>query len=272
MKVSANLLFAIVLSSMAISVLAKNEKQTDRISAGPISAACQKRQTNSAADGSGFCYTWDGAKKPYGPHPFPCGCLDDDQAGTGFPGTGEKEKLNTEETNFIDYTIGKNRPDNYNSLSGFAFTDNTNEIFVVAKAGYIFHVDMNTEAITTFMDLSSQVHNVGDYGMLSIATHTDFKNNPYVYASYVNSSIMGDNSNFNTISFTRVLRIVSQNGKPVSSSYIIGRDIHDSNPLCSSSHAGGAIAMGADGSLFITLGEGSHFDTDVFDFGQTQER
>ena len=30
--------------------------------------------------------------------------------------------------------------------------------------------------------------------------------------------------------------------------------------------------MGHDGSLFITLGEGSHFDTDVMDFGQNQTR
>jgi len=249
---------------------ALHEKTTDKVAVEALSAACQKRQTNNEAGGQ--CTDWEFSPLNGPPAPFPCGCLDDDKAGGCFPGTGKKETANTEQTNFVDYTIGVNPPAGFDSVAGFAFTDNTREIFVVAKAGQIFHVDMNTEAITLFMDLTSQVHNVGDYGMLSVETHTDFANNPFVYASYVNSSLMGSNSNFNTISFVRVMRIKSVNGQPAESTYIIGRDYLDSNPLCSSSHAGGALAMGHDGSLFITLGEGSHFDTDVFDYGQTQKR
>jgi len=264
MKTAALLTLFIFAFAVAI-----NEPKTDNIAVEPLSGDCQARQSNNQAGGS--CIDWRGIAVN-GPSPYPCACLANDKKGGSFPGTGTTQKSNSNAEDFVDYTIGVNPPTSYNTLTGYAFTDNTNEIFVIAKAGIVFHVDVGSQAISTVYDFQDQVHNWGDYGGLSIETHTNFAQNPFVYVSYVNGSIYGPNTAVNTVSFVRVLRLVVNAGKMVSKSFIIGQTYLDSNVLCSSSHAGGAMAMGLDGSLFITLGEGSHFDTDVMDFGQPQQR
>jgi len=266
MNVQRRIFFLFAFFALAISV---NEPQTDNIAVEPLSQTCLARQTNKQAGQT--CRDWQGIPLG-GPSPFPCACLNNDKAGGAFPGTGKVEIANPIKEDFVDYTIGVNPPATYSSLTAFAFTDNTNEIYVLAKAGIVFRIDTNTEAITTLFDFRDQVHDVGDYGGLSIEVHTNFAQNPFVYVSYVNGSIYGPNTEVNTVSFVRVIRIVTSGGKFVSRSFILGQNYLDSNPLCSSSHAGGALAMGHDGSLFITLGEGSHFDTDIFDFGQYQAR
>jgi len=263
---NARTLFCLLLLAAVYSL---NEPQTDNIAVEPLSPACKQRQTNTAAGKT--CYDWEG-KVSAGPSPYPCPCLDDDVNGGCYPGTGKVEAPNNFADGFSDYTIGQNPPAGFTSLTGMAFTDNTREIYVVAKAGFLFRVDIPSETITQVYDFSSQVHDNGDYGSLSIETHTDFAKNPYVYVSYVNGSMIGDGTEFNTISFVRVMRITVSAGQMTDMKYIIGVDHLDSNVLCSSSHAGGALAMGHDGSLFITLGEGALFDTDVMDFGQTQAR
>ncbi|MGH1421062.1 MAG: PQQ-dependent sugar dehydrogenase [Hyphomonas sp.] len=76
---------------------------------------------------------------------------------------------------------GINRP------IAFEFMPNTSDLMIVAdKSGLITVSNIATGAeISTLIDLSPQVNNFADRGLLDIALHPDFENNPYLYAFYV---------------------------------------------------------------------------------------
>ncbi|MGE0055529.1 MAG: PQQ-dependent sugar dehydrogenase, partial [Hyphomicrobium sp.] len=58
--------------------------------------------------------------------------------------------------------------------------------FVAEKGGRIKVFNSDTGAfISTFIDISGQVNQAGDRGLLDIAVHPDFLQNPYIYAFYV---------------------------------------------------------------------------------------
>jgi glucose/arabinose dehydrogenase len=54
-------------------------------------------------------------------------------------------------------------------------------MFVAQKDGIVRVVDKGNLLATPFINISSQVNNVRDRGLLGIAVHPDFTNNPYVY-------------------------------------------------------------------------------------------
>ena len=58
--------------------------------------------------------------------------------------------------------------------------------YVAEKGGVIKTFDIATGAETaTFIDISDEVNEFNDRGLLDIALHPDFPNNPYIYAFYV---------------------------------------------------------------------------------------
>ena len=59
-------------------------------------------------------------------------------------------------------------------------------VYVATKAGQIYAYDFETGArLSTVLDISAKVNNDQDRGLLDIALHPDFENNPYIYAFYV---------------------------------------------------------------------------------------
>eukprot|EP01117_Protostelium_nocturnum_P005973 TRINITY_DN2147_c0_g1_i1.p1 TRINITY_DN2147_c0_g1~~TRINITY_DN2147_c0_g1_i1.p1 ORF type:complete len:935 (+),score=279.37 TRINITY_DN2147_c0_g1_i1:318-3122(+) len=243
-----------------------NEPTTDNIAIG-LTGKCLERQSTSP------CVNLAGQPLTNQPEGFPCPCITGDKSTSAFPGTGKVQDVSDPVGSFNDQILvsgsSKNVQDFY-SITGMAFTDNTQELFVVAKAGQVFRYDLVLGTLTTWLDISNDVHNAGDKGLLSIETHPDFANNPYVFLSYAVKAIAGPNNDMNAISYTKVIRVtdMSGNGDPSSIVLLLGQSKDDSNPLCGTSHMGGAMGFGHDGSLFVTLGEGSHFDTDIMDFGQ----
>jgi glucose/arabinose dehydrogenase len=58
--------------------------------------------------------------------------------------------------------------------------------YVAQKGGLIRVVNVKTgEDLGVFLDLTRQVNEAEDHGLIDIALHPDFSNNPYVYAFYV---------------------------------------------------------------------------------------
>ncbi|MBN4066225.1 PQQ-dependent sugar dehydrogenase, partial [Ahrensia sp. AH-315-G08] len=77
-----------------------------------------------------------------------------------------------------DVVGGLNQPLNIEWLPG-----SPNLAIVVEKGGILKILNTQTETVvSTLLDIRSEVNSTGDRGLMDIALHPDFENNPYLYA------------------------------------------------------------------------------------------
>lgn len=63
---------------------------------------------------------------------------------------------------------------------------NDTQIYIAEKGGVIRLFDIGSgQVVSNVLDISAQVNNVADRGLLDIALHPDLANNPYLYVFYV---------------------------------------------------------------------------------------
>ena len=114
-------------------------------------------------------------------------------------------------------------------------------LFVVEQGGRIRIVENDQLLGTPFLDISGIVSGQGEQGPLSMAFHPDYSSNGFFYVYY--SDLGGD---------ARVVRYSgSSNTADPNSGLTI---ITISQPF--SNHNGGQLAFGADGMLYVALGDG----------------
>ncbi|MCP9761718.1 PQQ-dependent sugar dehydrogenase [Lacihabitans soyangensis] len=118
-------------------------------------------------------------------------------------------------------------------------------LFVVEQAGIIKILNKNgTVNATPFLNISTQVRNSGEQGLLGLAFHPNYKQNGYFFVNYINQSQ-------NTV---------------VARYQISATDSSLANPLSEvvlftitqpfSNHNGGDLHFGPDGYLYISSGDG----------------
>ncbi|QDS96310.1 Soluble aldose sugar dehydrogenase YliI precursor [Roseimaritima multifibrata] len=180
--------------------------------------------------------------------------------------------------------------------------DGTN-MYISEKSGLI-KVSRNGELqATPFVDIRNQVNDTRDRGLLDIAVHPDFENNPYVYLLYTydppevydNSghSLAGPDKNGNRAG--RLIRVTADASTnyttAVAGSEVIllganstwdnfngfanstsdfneppagilpdGSNVQDFIASDSESHTVGSLAFGADGNLFVSIGDGASYN------------
>lgn len=165
--------------------------------------------------------------------------------------------------------------------TAFRFARN-GQVFVAEKSGRLVILDrLGDQSPTLFADLSREVYDIWDRGLLGLALDPAFPGRPYVYVAYsYNASIGG-----------RAPRWPSRDGRDmcpdppgilkngcVSSgrlSVLTARGDHMSGPervliedWCgqSNTHSVGGLAFGSDGALYMAGGDGAAY---VFtDYGQ----
>ncbi len=150
-----------------------------------------------------------------------------------------------------------------------AFGDAAN-MFVAEKGGRLWNVRNGVKRLTMVLDLSAEVLNNGDRGLLSVATDLEWNNNGWIYLLYIVDP-NGDNNEAEQESFGRLTRYTTykdQNGDlvadPASRLILIGPTWGEGIPSLHLSHSVGDLRFGVDGSLFISTGDGAHYDyTDV---------
>ena len=169
-------------------------------------------------------------------------------------------------------------PGDYNLLVGLTFApDGT--AFVARKTG-IVHVRSaaGQPQATPFIDLSAEINNDGDRGLLSLALHPGFVPDggptAWVYLAYLVSPVPPDDNGFNQndqYSFCRLTRYKATTGGSgivadlASRQILLGHQNPDGSvPDCIASlhdsHATGAMRFASDGSLLLSTGDGSHYD------------
>ncbi len=125
--------------------------------------------------------------------------------------------------------------------------DNSGRLFIVDKSGKIRIYDQNSNSLLSgnFLNISTQVSNSGERGLLGLAFHPDFATNGYFYVNYVHSS---DNN-------TRISRFTAS---PPSSNTVLASTELELMEVAQpySNHNGGDLAFGPDGYLYIGLGDG----------------
>ncbi|WBB77584.1 PQQ-dependent sugar dehydrogenase [Micromonospora sp. WMMD882] len=150
-------------------------------------------------------------------------------------------------------------------------------IFVAEKGGRIrVYDDLADTTPTTFADLSANVHNQHDRGLLGLAVHPQFPTQPYVYVLYSydappgqtapywndNCAAVGGTNGGQCIVTGRLSRLTAAGNQMTGSEQVLVQD------WCQqyASHSVGDLAFGADGMLYVSAGDGASYD--VVDYGQ----
>lgn len=137
--------------------------------------------------------------------------------------------------------------------------DGSGRLFVVEKAGRIRIIENGAVLPTYFLDISSQVMNSGERGLLGLAFHPNFPATPYYYVNYViNNTITNRISRFTVDPNNPNLTLSG------SELFLLSQEGVQTN------HKAGDIAFGPDGYLYIGMGDGGG-GGDPTDAGQNIE-
>lgn len=168
-------------------------------------------------------------------------------------------------------------------------------MFVGAKDGRVYVIENGVRLYPPFADLRPTVNNIFDRGLLGLAVHPEFPEQPYIYISLVydppqtatNTGLAGVDGGGNRVA--RVIRLQADpafnhnRSLPNSETVLLGSqstwenigepdtDFFTDVPSCqtgdefvngcipvdSNSHSVGGLDFGLDGSLYITTGDGS---------------
>jgi glucose/arabinose dehydrogenase len=121
--------------------------------------------------------------------------------------------------------------------------DGSGRLFVVSQSGQIWVVADGARRQTPFLDVSSEIVSGGEQGLLGLAFHPNYPEDPHFFIDYT------DRSGNTVVSRWRVSS--DPNVADANSEEII---LHVDQPFAN--HNGGAVRFGPDGDLYISLGDG----------------
>jgi len=156
-------------------------------------------------------------------------------------------------------------------------------VFVAEKSGLIKVFDSLTDPTpTVFANLTTDVHNFWDRGLLGMALAPGFPDDPHVYALYTRDALPGGSSprwgtagaisdpcptppGANTdgcVVTGRLVRLQASGNVAVGAPQVLVEDWCNQYP----SHSVGALQFGPDGALYASAGDGASFT--FADYGQ----
>ena len=159
---------------------------------------------------------------------------------------------------------------------GLCFDDN-GELYVWEKRGQLWNVENGVKASSPLIDISEEVGDWRDYGMLGVALDPDFLTNGHIYLMYVvdyhhlkyfNTGAYNPLANeyfHDTIG--RITRYTADPATgfdtliPNSRKILIGESMSTGFPICHQSHGIGSLVFGEDGTLLASCGDGASYET-----------
>jgi glucose/arabinose dehydrogenase len=140
-------------------------------------------------------------------------------------------------------------------------------MFVAEQRGIVWVVEDGVTLAQPFVDLRDEVNGVWDRGLLGLALDPDFLANRNVYLLYTVDPIFGKpDEPPQSAAWGRVVRYTGTAGSNgneadlASRLVLIGDTAPEGIPVCEPSHTVGSLRFGHDGSLFVSAGDGAHFD------------
>ncbi|GLH74127.1 hypothetical protein GETHLI_26290 [Geothrix limicola] len=160
---------------------------------------------------------------------------------------------------FTTYKTGFQQP------VGVVF-DQEGHAYVWEKGGMVKLVEPNGGDLSVLLDLSEEVSSPSgdDHGLLGFALDPDFANNGYVYLWYTverallynQPDLPHDVSGATQGRCTRYT-VVNHHIDPATRHVVLGQDLMDGPPIMGTTHGVGTCFFGADGSLMLSVGDGS---------------
>lgn len=162
---------------------------------------------------------------------------------------------------------------------GMTFDEN-NRLYVWEKGGTVYLVDTNGNRLPNpLIDLSDEVGDWYDHGLLGFALDPAFLSNGFVYLLYVvdphhlmhygTAQYSTDSLDIPGATIGRLVRYTAdasdnfESIDPASRVILLGESPSTGIPLVSSFHGIGTIAFGLDGTLLISNGDGTSPSMDV---------
>jgi len=138
--------------------------------------------------------------------------------------------------------------------------DGASRLFVIEQTGVlrVFQNSPSVASSSVFLDISSRVLYSGEQGLLGLAFHPNYETNGYFYVDYV-----ADNPTRTVIA--RYSVSANNPNQAVTASEFILLEIDQPFP----NHKGGQLAFGADGYLYVGMGDGGS-GGDPFGNGQNR--
>ncbi|WP_345160612.1 PQQ-dependent sugar dehydrogenase [Pontibacter saemangeumensis] len=161
----------------------------------------------------------------------------------------------------------------WNAAVGLTFSEDGQNMFVWEKGGKVWVVKNGEKAPQPLIDLTNEVGDWGDHGLLGFALDPAFANNGYIYLLYVvdrNYLMTGGTGSYDpavtsqreaTIGRVTRYKVVTRNGDLAadlgSRKVLLGETPATGIPILYESHGVGSLAFGEDGSLLISAGDGA---------------
>ena len=158
-------------------------------------------------------------------------------------------------------------------------------VFVAEKSGLIkVFDDLSDTTPTTFADLSTNVYNFWDRGLLGLALDPNFPTNPHVYVLYTydrdrrhraalgHGGCLSDPCPTPPGATADGCVVSGRLSKPTPGNTMTGSEQVLIEDWCQQypSHSLGDLAFGADGALYVSAGDGASFN--FADYGQEVTR
>ena len=161
--------------------------------------------------------------------------------------------------------------DGWQAPTGLTF-DASGKMYVTEKEGKVYVVENGIK--TLFIDISEEVANYGDYGLLNFVLDPDFMTNGHVYLYYVvdryflfhYGDAVYDQPGATIARVTRYTKPTpgSSNMVDYGSRLVLIGETHSTGfPMTGTNHGGGGMVFGNDGTLFVSCGDGGLGDDDV---------
>jgi len=168
---------------------------------------------------------------------------------------------------------------------GVAFTKSGNKMFVWEKGGKVYVCNLNTTTLTytrqntPVLNISEEVGNWSDYGLMGLALDPDFETNGQIYLLYVvdrhhllnfgkstYSSTADDYWNATIGRVTRYKTVVNGSGETTADlttrKVLLGEIKSNGIPLLYNSHGLGMLVFADDKTLLISAGDAASYSMD----------
>ena len=164
--------------------------------------------------------------------------------------------------------------DGWSQAVGVAF-DGNGKMYVWEKGGKVWTVENGVRANQPIIDISEEVGNWRDFGLVGFTLDPNFLNNGHIYLWYVvdrhhllNFGTPNYNANASSEKEATIARLTRYTANPAdnfnsvdynSRKILIGETKSSGPPILHESHGAGQIVFGTDGTLLVTIGDGASY-------------